>query len=138
MIMKAHVVFEALHPAVPATLSRRALGEILRGELAYRGVVVSDDLDMKAIAHPIGAAEASVGAIEARCDALLLCRDRANQEAAFEALVRAGERSSALRARIGEASAAVRRLKQAAPPARPDVSVLGEGTALLPELDPGA
>ena len=73
-------VFEALDPDVPATLSRRVLGEILRGELGYRGVVVSDDLDMKAIADHIGVAESAVGAIEAGCDALLLCRDRAHLE----------------------------------------------------------
>jgi beta-N-acetylhexosaminidase len=135
MIMTAHVVFEALDPDVPATLSRRVLGEILRGELAYRGVVVSDDLDMKAVADHMGAGEAAVGAIEAGCDALLLCRDRANQETAFEALVRAGERSAALRTRIGESAAAVRRLKQAPPPARPEpATALGASAALLAEL----
>lgn len=135
MIMTAHVVFEALDADVPATLSRRVLGEILRGELGYRGVVVSDDLDMKAIAD-IGAADAAVRAIEAGCDVLLLCRDRANQEAATEALNRAGESSPTLRARIAEAAAAVRRLKATAEPRRPDpVSVLGAGTPLVAELD---
>jgi beta-N-acetylhexosaminidase len=136
MIMTAHVVFEALDADVPATLSRRVLGEILRGELAYRGLVVSDDLDMKAIADHIGAADAAVRAIEAGCDVLLLCRDRANQDAAFEALVRAGESSPALRTRIAESAAAVRRLKSTPPPPRPDpVSVLGAGASLLGELD---
>jgi beta-N-acetylhexosaminidase len=135
MIMTAHVVFEALDPDIPATLSRRALGDVLRGELAYRGLVVSDDLDMKAIADTIGVAEAAVRAVEAGCDALLLCQDRAHQDAAFEALVRAAEKSPALRARIGQAAAAVRRLKQAAPPPRPDLSVLGAGAPLLAELD---
>ncbi len=136
MIMTAHVVFEALDADLPATLSRRVLGEILRGELAYRGVVVSDDLDMKAIADHIGAADAAVRAIEAGCDALLLCRDRANQDAAFESLVRAGESSPSLRTRIAEAASAVRRLKSTAPPARPDpVSALGAGAALLAELE---
>ncbi len=84
----------------------------------------------------IGAADAAVRAIEAGCDVLLLCRDRANQEAAFESLVRAGESSSALRTRIAEAAAAVRRLKASPPPTRPDpVSVLGAGASLLAELD---
>jgi beta-N-acetylhexosaminidase len=135
MIMTAHVVFEALDPDIPATLSPRVLGDVLRGELAYRGLVVSDDLDMKAIADSIGVADAAVRAVEAGCDALLLCRDRANQDAAFEALVRAGEKTFAMRGRIAEAAAAVRRLKQTAPPARPDLSVLGAGAPLLAELD---
>jgi hypothetical protein len=79
MIMTAHVVFDAIDPGVPATLSRRVLGELLRGELAYRGVVVSDDLDMKAIADHGGAGDAAGRAVEAGCDALLLCRDRSTR-----------------------------------------------------------
>jgi beta-N-acetylhexosaminidase len=134
MIMTAHVLFEALDPDVPATLSRRALGEVLRGELRYRGLVVSDDLDMKAIADHVGVAEAAVGAIEAGCDALLLCRDRANQDAAREALIRAGERGGAVRDRIREAAAAVRRLKRSPPPPRPPLTVLGSGASLLAAL----
>jgi len=137
MIMTAHVVFDALDPGVPATLSRRVVGDILRGELGYRGVVVSDDLDMKAIADHIGAGEAAVRAIDAGCDVLLLCRERANQDAAFEALVRAGERDAALRSRIAESAAAVRRLKQSPPPDRPEpATALGAGAGLLAELDP--
>lgn len=134
MIMTAHVVFEALDPGVPATLSRRALTEVLRGELGYRGVIVSDDLDMKAIADHIGVADAAVGAIEAGCDSLLLCRDRGHQEIALEALVRAGEKSASIRARIGEAAAAVRRLKRSAAPTRPALSVLGAGDPLAAQL----
>ncbi|HWM85748.1 MAG TPA: beta-N-acetylhexosaminidase [Kofleriaceae bacterium] len=135
MIMTAHVVFEALDPSVPATLSRRVLGDILRGELGYRGLVVSDDLDMKALSG-IGVGEAAVGAIRAGCDVLLLCQDRGHQDEALEALVRAGETDSALRARIGEAAAAVRRLKATPPPPRPPLSVLGAGNSLLAALDP--
>ncbi len=137
MIMTAHVVFEALDPGVPATLSRRALGEILRGELGYRGLVLSDDLDMKAIAEHIGVADAAVAAIEAGCDVLLLCESRANQDIALEALVRAGERSAPTRARIAEAAAAVRRLKARPAPPRPPLTVLGTGAPLLAELAAG-
>jgi len=135
MIMTAHVVFEAVDPGVPATLSRRILGDILRGELGYRGVVIGDDFDMKAIAEHAGVAEAAVRAIEAGCDVLLLCRDRGHQELAFEALARAGERSPAIRARIGDAAAAVRRLKRHPPAPRPDpADVLGKGASLVDEL----
>ena len=133
MIMTAHVVFEAIDPGLPATLSRKVLGDILRGELGYRGLVLSDDLDMKAIADHVGVADAAVGAIEAGCDALLLCRDRANQQAAYEALVRAGEKGP-LRPRIAEAAAAVRRLKQAPPAPRPGLAVLGAGATLVAAL----
>lgn len=111
MVMTAHVVYAALD-ALPATLSPAVIDGLLRRELGYRGVVVSDDLDMKAIADNYGAAEAALGAVRAGCDALLFCCERAPQMAAFEALVRAGEGDSTMRARIGEAADRVRALKQ--------------------------
>ncbi|HUH05065.1 MAG TPA: beta-N-acetylhexosaminidase [Kofleriaceae bacterium] len=112
MLMTAHVVFSAIDSA-PATLSSALIDGVLRRELGYRGVVVSDDLDMKAIADNYGAAEAALGAVRAGCDALLLCCDPRAQVTAYEALVRAGEGDSGLRARIGEAADRVRALKRA-------------------------
>lgn len=111
MIMTAHVLFSALDPDVPATLSRRVVTELLRGEIGFEGVIVSDDLDMKAIADTVGAGDAAVGAIAAGCDVLLLCRDPEHQEAARRALTREAEASPALRARIGESAERVRRLR---------------------------
>ncbi|MGN6111309.1 MAG: beta-N-acetylhexosaminidase [Kofleriaceae bacterium] len=113
MIMTAHVVFAALDPARPATLSEAVITGLLRDRLGYRGVIVSDDLDMRAIADHMGAGAAAVAAIRAGCDALLLCRDAAHQAAAEEALVREAERDGELRRRIGEAAARVRAMKHA-------------------------
>ncbi len=91
---------------------------------------------MKAISDTVGVADAAVRAIEAGCDALLLCRDRAHQEEALEALVRACERDSGFRARVAVAAAAVRLLKDrlAAQPPRPPLSVLGSYEHLATEL----
>lgn len=136
MIMTAHVVFKAIDPDVPATLSRKALGGILRGELQYRGLIVSDDLDMKAISTGYGVGDAAVLAVDAGCDALLLCRDRDHQQAAFESLVRAGERDQRFRARLALAAAHVRSLGErlALRPDPPDLSVLGSGASLAAEM----
>jgi beta-N-acetylhexosaminidase len=117
MIMTAHVIFSAIDAQLPATLSRAVVTDVLRGELGYRGVVVSDDLDMKAITAHWPPGPAAVAAVAAGCDALLLCLQRPAQLAAREALIRAGEADSALRARIGEAAARVRALKRAPAPA---------------------
>ena len=113
MIMTAHVVFAALDPECPATLSEPVITGLLRGKLGYRGVVVSDDLDMKAISAHVGVDHAAVAAVRAGCDVLLLCCDERNQALAWEALVREGERDSELRRKIGEAAARVRALKRA-------------------------
>jgi beta-N-acetylhexosaminidase len=111
ILMTAHVVFAALDATRPATLSPRVMTELVRERLGYRGVIVSDDLDMKAIAGDVG--RSAVEAIRAGCDALLLCRDEANQDAASAALIRAAETDAAFRARVGEAAARVRAMKRA-------------------------
>lgn len=113
MLMTAHVVFAALDATRPATLSREVITGLLRERLGYQGVIVSDDLDMKAIADHMGADVAAVGAIRAGCDALLLCRDEQHQAAAEAALVREAERDSEFRRRVGEAAARVRAMKRA-------------------------
>jgi beta-N-acetylhexosaminidase len=113
MIMTAHVVFAALDPARPATLSEPVVTGLLRKKLGYHGVIVSDDLDMKAIASHVGAGPAAVEAIRAGCDVLLLCCSEGNQAAAEAALVHAAEGDSELRRKVGEAAARVRAMKAA-------------------------
>ena len=47
--MTAHIVYRAIDPTAPATLSPRVIGEIIRGEIGFDGVLVSDDLSMRAL-----------------------------------------------------------------------------------------
>ena len=88
-VMTAHVVFEALDPGVPATMSRRAIDGLLRGELGFGGVIFSDDLEMKAIADRMPFGEACVRALEAGCDCLLVCHEIGRQRAAITAIAEA-------------------------------------------------
>ena len=113
MIMTAHVVFAELDPSVPATLSERVVTGLLRHQLGYRGVIVSDDLDMKAISGQMGADVAAVAAIRAGCDVLLLCKDESNQALAEAALIREAERDEAFRGKVAAAAQRVRALKRA-------------------------
>lgn len=99
-MMTAHVVYPALDDR-PATMSKRIATELLRGELGFRGVLFSDDLEMKAIKAPAG--EAAVAAVAAGCDVLLVCSRADVADEAHEALVREAEKSSAFRARCEEA-----------------------------------
>jgi beta-N-acetylhexosaminidase len=112
-VMTAHVLYPALDPDRPATLSPRILGDVLRGELGFEGVVVSDDLGMKAVADRYPIEELAVGCIAAGCDVLLIREPAARQIAAFEALVRAAEARSEFRARVEQAAARVAALKAA-------------------------
>jgi beta-N-acetylhexosaminidase len=112
-LMTAHVLYPALDPDRPATLSRRIATDLLRGELGYRGVLVSDDLGMKAVADRYSIEELAVGAIEAGCDHLLIREPEARQQAAFEAIIRAAEARADFRARVEESAARVAALKAA-------------------------
>lgn len=113
MIMTAHVVFTALDATRPATLSERVVSNLLRAQFGYRGVIVSDDLDMRAISAHVGVDRAAVAAIRAGCDVLLLCENVDHQALAAEALERACETDAELRGRVLESSARVRAMKAA-------------------------
>jgi beta-N-acetylhexosaminidase len=91
-IMTAHVLVPSLDEEKPATLSPRIVQGMLRDELGYQGVILSDDLEMKAIARTYAVPDAAVQAIAAGCDGLLICAGDVDvQAAALEALVRAVE-----------------------------------------------
>jgi beta-N-acetylhexosaminidase len=73
-IMTAHIVVRALGES-PATMSRQILHDLLRVELGFRGLVVTDALEMKAISATVGVEEGAVRAIAAGADALCLGHD---------------------------------------------------------------
>jgi beta-N-acetylhexosaminidase len=111
-IMTAHVFVPSLDEEVPATLSTRIVG-MLRDELRYEGVILSDDLEMKAIAGRYAVAEAAVRAIAAGCDGVLICSgDHDAQAAALEALVHAVEEERIPISRIEDALKRQRRAKE--------------------------
>jgi beta-N-acetylhexosaminidase len=83
--MTAHIVYMAIDPTAPATLSRRVIAEVIRNEIGFAGVLVSDDLSMRALAGEIG--ERAQRAIAAGCDLVLHCNaDRREMEAIVAAV----------------------------------------------------
>jgi beta-N-acetylhexosaminidase len=103
-VMTAHVLFDAIDRDVPATLSAPVLDGLLRRELGFDGVVVSDDLEMKAIADHFGIEEAAVRGTLAGVDLFLVCHRAEAQRAAIEAVVRAVQDGRVPRSRIEEAN----------------------------------
>lgn len=114
-IMTAHVVYEPLDER-PATLSPLIVGELLRADVGYDGVVFTDDLEMRAVLDQHAIEESGMLAIEAGCDVALVCsdvdavprlrdalRDEASTRPRFhERLREAGARVDALRRRAAE------------------------------------
>jgi beta-N-acetylhexosaminidase len=113
-MMTAHVLYPALDPAVPATLSRAVCTDLARTQLGFDGVLFSDDLEMKALKEPV---LAGVAAIAAGCDSLLVCSRKDLAAEVHEALVREAEQSPAFRARCLEAAQRMARMCGRAPPA---------------------
>ena len=112
-IMTAHVLVPALDEERPASLSKAIITDLLRRELQYPGVILSDDLEMKAIAAGYKVPEAAVMAIEAGCDGALICSgDHATQVAALEALIHAVEQERIPYSRIEDALSRQRRARQ--------------------------
>jgi beta-N-acetylhexosaminidase len=113
-VMTAHVVYPALDRSYPATLSPKIIGELLRTELRYDGVVFSDDLEMKAVSGKYSAEEAAALAVAAGVDELLFCHDRSRAAAALDALARAAESDTDMLNRVEESYRRIRRLKKRA------------------------
>ena len=88
-VMTAHVAFPAIEAELPATLSPAALNGLLRQELGFDGLVVTDYMDMKAIDDNYGAGEAAVLSVLAGADLLLLGPDLAKQREVHAALLEA-------------------------------------------------
>jgi beta-N-acetylhexosaminidase len=110
-IMSAHVLVPSLDEEQPGTLSPTILG-LLRDELGFEGMVVSDDLEMQAITKTRTTADAAVAALKAGCDAVLVCSGDVDiQAAVLEAIVHAVESGVLPLARIDDAIARGRRQK---------------------------
>ncbi len=89
VIMSAHVRYPALDPEHPATLSPAIMTDLLRKELHFTGLALTDDLEMHAILDHYGIEEAAIRALQAGADILLICKDHERQVAAMEAVYEA-------------------------------------------------
>ncbi len=69
----AHIVYQAWDSALPATCSPMVIDNIIRGRIGFQGLLMSDDLDMKALAPLGGLAERAKAALGAGCDVVLQC-----------------------------------------------------------------
>ncbi|GAB2725668.1 glycoside hydrolase family 3 protein [Streptomyces bullii] len=112
-VMSAHILVPALDPDRPATLSRRILTDLLRGELGYDGLIVTDGMEMRAIADTYGIERGSVLAVAAGADAICVgggLADDATVRRLRDALVTAVRCGELPEERLADAADRVRRL----------------------------
>ena len=108
-VMSAHIVVPSID-GVPATISAKVMTDLLRGELGFDGLAVSDGLEMRAIADGVGIVEGTVLALAAGCDLLCIGGGLAGEDIADElraAIVAAVKAGRVSEARLAEAAARV-------------------------------
>ena len=88
-MMTAHIVYPELDAEFPATMSRRILTGLLREQWQYRGVIITDAMDMHAIAHRYGAGHAAVNALVAGADMVMALGTAEIQEESIAAIAAA-------------------------------------------------
>ncbi|MEU6840666.1 glycoside hydrolase family 3 protein [Streptomyces sp. NPDC046716] len=141
-VMSAHILVPALDPERPATLSRRILTGLLREELGYDGLIVTDGMEMQAISATYGIERGSVLAIAAGADAICVGGGLADDEtvvALSDALVAAVRSGELAEERLADAAARVRALaswtsdaagRSGGAPADPEIGLVAARRAL--------
>ncbi len=87
-LMSSHCLYKSFDE-LPSTLSKVLLTDVLRTQMGFRGLIVSDGMEMKAISDHYGIGRGCVMALNAGCDVLLLCHEYSEQKEAFEAVKKA-------------------------------------------------
>lgn len=113
-VMTAHVLYPALDADFPATLSERIIKNILRKKYGFNGVVISDDLEMKAISNRYTDEDAGILSVRAGVDILLICHSNDKQLIMFDSLLKAVENGNIKEERIEESFSRIMKLKEEA------------------------
>ncbi len=109
-LMTAQVLYPALDTQHPATFSEMILGNLLRDELGFQGLIITDDMGMAGSLSQADVPEACIQAFAAGCDLLLVCEHHDRHERIIEALGEAIDRSAALQERAGQSLERLRRV----------------------------
>ena len=89
-LMSSHCIYSSFD-SLPTTLSYEMLTKFVRKEIGFKGLIISDGMEMNAIKDEYGIGEGSVMALNAGCDILLLCHEYDDQKASFDAVKKAVE-----------------------------------------------
>lgn len=102
MIMTAHILASKIDSENPATLSKKILTDILRKDMKYNGVIITDDLEMAAITKNYDIGEAAVKSFNAGADILLVCHTEENQNKVYNTLLKAVKDNKITKERLNE------------------------------------
>ena len=111
MIMVSHLKYSALDAENSATLSPAVITDLLRNDLGFTGVVITDDLDMGAISNHLEASEVGVRAVLAGADILLSCHEYDTQQKIYLGILNAVESGEISQERIDESVRRILKMK---------------------------
>lgn len=112
VVMAAHILLPQIDQDYPSSMSKVIMTDILREQLGFNGVIITDDMTMGAIVKNYSVAAASVQSVKAGMDIILVAHGEENIIAAAEALKAAVENGEITEERINESVARIIRLKQ--------------------------
>lgn len=113
MVLIGHATYSNVtNDGVPASLSRKWITEVLRKKIGYRGLIVSDDLEMGGVLAAGPIEQAAVEHIRAGGDLCLICRQQEFVERAYEALIQEAARDKRFARRVAESAARIRSFKK--------------------------
>jgi len=110
-VMIAHILLNKIDPEYPASLSRIIITDILRKELNFNGVVITDDMTMSAITKNYNIGDAAVRAVNAGSDIILVCHGQDNRIAVLAALTKAVQSGTIPEKRLDESVYRILKLK---------------------------
>lgn len=111
-IMTTHIIFPALDPELPATISKRILTGLLREEMGWDGLVVTDCLEMKGVSVKWGTAAAAIECIKAGADCPLICHTLSTQREAHQRIMTAVEAGEISEDRLNQSVLRVLEVKE--------------------------
>lgn len=111
MVMTVHIMLPQIDKEYPATMSKKILTDLLRDEMGYKGVIITDDLEMQAISKNWDLGEAAIKSVEAGADILLVCHTIENQQKVYNAVVQGVNDGKIDENRIDESVRRILRLK---------------------------
>jgi beta-N-acetylhexosaminidase len=124
-IMTSHAVYPALDPEQPATLSPKVLIEVLRKKMGFRGLTITDDLEMGAIAGDWSVAEGAVKSFQAGADILLICKDQGRVRESLDRMRQAVSKGTLSTERIARSLERIREAKARFLGHREEISLAG-------------
>lgn len=110
-IMTSHALYPALDPERPATLSSAVLTEVLRKRMGFRGLTITDDLEMGAIATERSVADGALKSFQAGADILLVCKDQGHAREGLDVLRQAASKGAISAERLAQSLERIREAK---------------------------